>query len=77
MGGVFESPDNSGYDDALAAQQEATRKAEEEAAAAEAAAKKREEAQRERRRAGRLGTILTSGQGDTSEVKTKKSTLGG
>lgn len=74
MGGSGgKSVDTSAQVAELARQRTEAERLESEAAAKEKTRLEREEKQR----AGRAGTLLTEGDGDTSAVKTLKTTLGG
>lgn len=72
MGGGGKSVDTSAQEAALAAQQAEIERLEQEAAQEEALRAEREKKQRQ----GRLGTLLTSGEGDTSAVPAQKAVLG-
>lgn len=72
MGGGGKSPDTSAQEAELERQRAETERLEKEAADAEAARKDREA----RQRAGRAGTLLTGGEGDTSTTPVKKTILG-
>ena len=72
-GGGGKSVDTSAQEAELARQREEAQRLE-----AEAAEKERRRLEREeKQRAGRASTLLTEGDGDTSAVKTLKTTLGG
>lgn len=71
FGSGSSKPDTSAYEAQLEEQRKATEAAEAKAAAADARAKD----QQQRLQQGRVATIFTSGEGDTS-IKTKKPTLG-
>ena len=71
-GGGSKKADTSGQEAELARQRAETERLEQEAADKEAARNRRES----RQRAGRAGTLLTSGEGDTSAAPTLKTVLG-
>jgi hypothetical protein len=72
-GGGGKSVDTSAQEAELARQRAEAERLEAEAATKEKTRLEREEKQR----MGRAGTLLTEGDGDTSAVKTLKTTLGG
>jgi hypothetical protein len=71
-GGGGKSQDASAQDAELARQRAETERLEKEAADKEAARLERERKQR----AGRAGTLLTDGDGDTSAISARKKVLG-